>query len=93
MEILSKAVRTWKTIEHFPIQRGRAEVVQPPFNHFQYTYTECFGFALTLCGSGSNILGDCGSGFSFENECGFGSWINVKNKNFVKVKKYGNIKF
>jgi hypothetical protein len=46
------------------------------FDKIDLQYKQCFGSALTLCGSGS----------SFENECGSGSWIHVKNKNFVNVK-------
>jgi hypothetical protein len=61
--------------------------MQPePTRHYYTGFTivqkdlanQCFGSALTLCGSGS----------SFSNECGSGSWIYVKNKNFVKVKNY-----
>jgi hypothetical protein len=50
-------------------------------------YRQCFGSALTLCGSGSSFLGECGPGSSFENECGslIPVYRYVKNKKFVKV--------
>jgi hypothetical protein len=37
------------------LNRGIVDVVQ------------CFGSALTLCGSGSSFLGDCGSGSRLQN--------------------------
>jgi hypothetical protein len=43
---------------------------------------QCFGSALTVCGSGSgsSFLSECGSGSgsSFENECGSGFRIQVR---------------
>jgi hypothetical protein len=62
-----------------------AEVGIANFFYSYVNFKQCFGSALTLCGSGS----------SFENKCGSGFWIPVyvKNKIFVEVKKYGYVKF
>jgi hypothetical protein len=57
--------------EEFDPEAGGLYSCPNPYLLF-FTPYQCFGSALTSCGSGSSFLGECGSRSSFQHKCGSG---------------------